>query len=123
LTQETSLILDGSTTLELKTASVESEIIKEVHEDLDDGNIVKIVDSNRSKRVWAITAILTNSELETLIPKIRSQTTADYPKLRVYDKSTTPFYNDYKVYFGSTTRITIISVGKWKVALELRERT
>jgi hypothetical protein len=112
-----------STTLDLRTSSVESDILKDVHENLDDGNVIKVVDSNRSRRVWTITAILTRSELETLIPKIRSQTTTDYPKLRVYDKSTTPFYNDYKVYFGSTTRMKMISLDKWNVSFELRERS
>jgi hypothetical protein len=101
------------------------DIEKEVHPVKDDGNIIRVSDSNRSQRSWAIKCYLTTAEMETLVTYYRSATTTDNPKLRIYDKSASPFYNEYKVYFAglSTSQFQPGANGKWLITLTLKERT
>jgi hypothetical protein len=111
--------------LELRVQSGTMNVEKEVHPVRDDGNVIRCFDANRSQRAWTINCLLTTAEMETLITYYRSATTTDNPKLRIYDKSTTPFYNEYKVYFAdfSTPQFQPGSGGKWQIKLVLRERT
>lgn len=62
-----------------------------------------IVDQNRVIQVYIVRdVVLTVSDWETLLTKMNTAKTSydsGYPKLRVYNKSSNPYYNEFQVWF------------------------
>lgn len=99
-TQVCTLFLAAGVSIDLKTEVVNITWDKDVQVVKDDGNVIRVADSNRCQRVWTIICSLSKAEKDILDSYIRTATTSDYPKLRVFDTAAGPnYYSDYKVYF------------------------
>lgn len=125
MTESCSLILDANTTLAVPTESVRMMIEKDITAVKDDSNVIRVQDAVRNQRTWILTLSLSTAARETLVQFYRSAITADYPTFRYYDKSTTPYYNDYKVYFSSYDErpLKVGSNGLFTVVLTVKERS
>jgi hypothetical protein len=122
-TQVCTLLLASGVSIDLKVdPPINISWGKEIQPTKDDGNVIRIADSNRCQRVWTFSCWLTKAEKDILEIYIRSATTADYPKLRIYDTAVGPnYYTEYKVYFQNPTAKLV--GGRFHFTLTLPERT
>jgi hypothetical protein len=86
---------DVGTQIDIDADAPEHSIAKllAVQPDSDGSN--KWADDNRYLESWTITGTCSCASKENLVATIKIVMGATYPKLRVYDKSAGPNYNDY----------------------------
>jgi hypothetical protein len=121
-TQLCTLFLAADVQIDLKTDTVSISWDKDVQSVKDDGNVIRVVDSNRCQRIWTFSCYLTKAEKDVLEPYIRSAITGSYPKLRIFDTAASPnYYSEYLVYFIKPT--ATLSGDRLRFTLTLGERT
>jgi len=83
--------------IDIDATSITHTIAKNVTPHQDSDGVNRWQEDNRYVESWIITGTVSLADKEdlTATAKLVTDTVNNYPKLRVYDKSTNPYYTDY----------------------------
>jgi len=105
----------GTKDVEIDVEVLTYDLVKDLVRYPDSDGTNNWADDNRYMEQYTVTGTVSLTELEYLKETAQIVMGATYPKIRVYDKSAAPNYNDYSPVQFRSLNAVMVSDSLWRV--------